>query len=236
MGKVLKRLPPDFLKDPCIVHVLDTFMDKGEKITVKSGSVLSVEGTVSNYSYVVIEGEVVSTRVSVDGNQRYFWDSMLSDRDPFVCIPSVISEKPLSVSIVAKKQSVLYRISSRDFNKMMDNDGTFAAGAARILAAKFMRKNADYQELSETEPRYRFYKFLDRISHEYGEVIGESIIIKLPVTHQAAAEYLGVDRTTIFRAYRSLNEKGILDCVDNCYIIKDIERFNKVCAESRVER
>ncbi len=212
--------------------MLDTYVDEGEKITVKSGTVLENEGAVSRYSYVVIEGEVASSRVSVDGNQKYYWDSMISDRDPFVCIPSVVSKKLLSVSIVAKKQALLYRISAHNFDELMDNDGSFAVGIARILACKFIRKSMTHQELSETEPRYRFYKFLDSISREYGEVIDETIVIKLPMSHQAVAEYLGVDRTTIFRAYRDLNKKGILDHIKNFYIIKDIEGFNKICSET----
>ncbi|TMZ56738.1 Crp/Fnr family transcriptional regulator [Klebsiella pneumoniae] len=79
------------------------------------------------------------------------------------------------------------------------------------------------QELTYQDVRHRIIAILLRLAEAHGTARGETVVLRLPVTHQDLASMAGTTRESVNRILNDLRRKRILDMNRYHIILNDVE-------------
>ena len=153
---------------------------------------------------IILEGYIEIVKTDYNGNRTIIED--LYENDIFGSDMSSISNS--EYNIVTKEDSKIIIIY---FNEIINNDlstpyySIFIKNLLSIMSDKMKTINERIEILANKTIRNKLLAYFKIMSNK-----NKSSVIYLPYTYSDLADYLGVDRSAMYRELRSLKDDGLI--------------------------
>ncbi len=192
-------------------------------INAKAGRTLLSLGARSNNVYIVLEGRVQVTLVSLEGREVILRD--LGKGEMFGEL-AAIDDQPRSASIVALSDCVLATISAATFRSAIAELPAGAMWLARRQAAQIRDLTEKVFELNALRVRSRLHCELLRMC---GHVNGhDSVTIEPSPTHAELASRVGTHREAVTREIGYLVDQGIVEQQRRRMTVLDVRALTRL--------
>lgn len=171
----------------------------------------------NNIIGIILEGYVQIVKTDYNGNRTIIED--LYDNDIFSSKLSNISNN--EYSIITKEDTKLIILY---FNEILNNElntsyyNQFLKNLLYIMSDKMTNINNRIEILSNKTIRNKLLAYFKIMSKR-----NNSKVIYLPYTFIDLADYLGVDRSAMYRELRNLKEEGLITIVNKKIILNFYE-------------
>ena len=209
----------------------------GQRFTVKRGEIISdsIEGSDNEYMYILDKGLAALTSTNKRGDEfiYIFFKAprcigfsplvrKMMDIQPF---PEV--HQPTLLSILAKSDCVLYRISQNDFSEFM-KDREFSDLMTQVIFSTYMDMLYHYYTSREASAAGRLCGLI--VEQSEADKSGRLILDPL-FTYDELSHYLGVHNITVARIMSALKKEGIIKKDGRKTVISDMEKLRAVMNE-----
>lgn len=192
----------------------------GLEINVKSGSFLFHEGEFPKHVYLVRSGKVRLSKMTVDGKE---FSIHLKQKDELVGEVGLFNEMAISVTAEVIEKATLVRFDIQVLEALFSDHGEIAVAFMKWFARHTQSTQAKFRDLILCGKKGAFYSTLIRFSNSYGEEKNGDIFIKVKLTNQDIANYIGTTRESVNRMLNDLKKENILTMKDGYIIIKNIQ-------------
>lgn len=190
---------------------------EGNTLHLKKNNTILSNIKQDNIIGIVLEGYVQIVKTDYNGNRTIIED--LYDNDIFSSKMSNISNN--EYSIVTKEDTKLIILY---FNEILNNElntsyyNQFLKNLLYIMSDKMTNINNRIEILSNKTIRNKLLAYFKIMSKR-----NNSKVIYLPYTFIDLADYLGVDRSAMYRELRNLKEEGLITIVNKKIILNFYE-------------
>lgn len=177
--------------------------DRGTPVRARAGRTLIALGEGGNQVYLVLDGRVQTSLVSLNGR-----DVILRDLGPGDLFGELaaIDEQPRSASVVALTDCVLACLSGNEFRAAVTDLPPVAHWIARRLTRQVRDLTERVFELNALRVRSRLHCELLRMCAG----ADEAVTVEPAPTHLELASRIGTHREAVTREMRYLMEEGII--------------------------
>lgn len=194
----------------------------GQKVDLPKGYDINTQGQIPEYCYLVISGRVMSYELTYNGDIRsynYMVPGSLFLED---CL---LLDKPCPVIFRTMEPTTLLKIYKCDLKRALKHDIDVVMDICVSMADKF----TSAMDLLRLEPIMPAEWKICRLLLSFADYNGSNATgkIKIPekIRQSDIAELLGMNRITVTRNLKSLEEKGFISRKDGFYYINDLEEF-----------
>lgn len=194
---------------------------EGNSLYFKKNNTILTNIKQDNIIGIILEGYIQIVKTDYNGNRTIIED--LYENDIFSSKMSNISNNEYSV--VTKEDTKLIIIY---FDEILNNDlntsyyNQFLKNLLFIMSDKMTNINNRIEILSNKTIRNKLLAYFRIMSKK-----NNSKIIYLPYTFIDLADYLGVDRSAMYRELRNLKEEGLINIINKKIILNFYEdQFN----------
>jgi CRP-like cAMP-binding protein len=166
----------------------------------KAGKYIFHEGDPAQQLYVLVDGRIKLTQVSLQGEQIIL--EHVSPGDAFGVV-AVLSNIPYPASAFTINDSILLSWDYQLMNRLMERYPCITFNALRILANRIRDFQNRMLELSTERVERRIANALIRLARQTGKKTDSGILVDLPLTRQDLAELSG---TTLYSVSRTLTQ------------------------------
>ncbi|MCD8510208.1 MAG: Crp/Fnr family transcriptional regulator [Bacillus sp. (in: Bacteria)] len=192
----------------------------GTEITARSGQTLFYEGEEAKYIYLIKEGQVRLSKMTMD-NKKFILH--LKQKDDIVGEFSLFNEMKASMTAEVTSFSILYRFERKVLEALFTQNGEIAVTFIKLFARNTQATQAKFSDLLLYGKTGAFYSILIRFANSYGVPHSEGTLIKMKLTNKELADFVGTSRETVNRMINDLKRDGILLVDGGSIIIKDME-------------
>lgn len=185
--------------------LLKAFSQSGAKFTLPKGALISCDGEVNNYVYLICSGCISHSFVDENGNVRILL--LLSTGDVFGEI-TLLQEDEDKVITTAITPVILKRINKIEFFDILKTNPTYTKAIMQLHSTKIRILMAQIKDTAYCNISQRLYNLLLRLAHQHGTSVPSGIRIKYPFTHEDFSQMLGSTRSTITRELSKLEKEG----------------------------
>ncbi len=158
--------------------------------------------------YLVIQGRVKLTQVSVDGQQVML--GYLSAAREFGVI-ALLEEMTYPVTAQAAGECRLLVWDRAVLNGLAEEMPVIARNALQIMARQIQYFQKRIQELSTQRVERRVARALLRLAQQTGKKVEQGVLIDLPLTRQDLAEMTGATLFTVSRIIKAWETQGLVE-------------------------
>ncbi len=174
---------------------------------IERGGFYYQEGDPAEYVYVLIEGRIRLTQLTVEGQQvilRY-----ITPVEEFG-VSAVLSETdfPASAEAVEDSQALIWDTES--MKQLMFSIPAIAFNAIQILAGRVREFQDRLREMATERVERRIARTLLRLARQVGRKTSEGVLIDMPLSRQDLAEMTGTTLFTVSRTLSQWETRGII--------------------------
>lgn len=190
---------------------------EGDTLSFKKNNTILTNIKQDNIIGIILEGYIQIIKTDYNGNRTIIED--LYDNDIFSSKMSNISNNEYSV--ITKEDTKIIIIY---FNEILNNNlntsyyNQFLKNLLYIMSDKMTNINNRIEILSNKTIRNKLLAYFKIMSKR-----NNSKVIYLPYTFIDLADYLGVDRSAMYRELRNLKEEGLITIVNKKIILNFYE-------------
>ncbi len=190
---------------------------EGNTLSFKKNNTILTNIKQDNIIGIILEGYIQIIKTDYNGNRTIIED--LYDNDIFSSKMSNISNNEYSV--ITKEDTKIIIIY---FNEILNNNlntsyyNQFLKNLLYIMSDKMTTINNRIEILSNKTIRNKLLAYFKIMSKR-----NNSKVIYLPYTFIDLADYLGVDRSAMYRELRNLKEEGLITIVNKKIILNFYE-------------
>lgn len=164
------------------------------------GEIICLEGDRCTNVYFIVKGQVKVNKVSLEGREQVM--IRLGPGDAFGLVPA-FDGGPNPATVEASTEVVLYAFRKEDFLHLVRRYPEVALAVLKHLAAKLRHFTGLVEDLSLYTVEVRLARLLLRLATV------EDVVPRRMTQQEMAAE-LGTVREVIGRAFRGLEEEGVI--------------------------
>ena len=199
----------------------------GARRRFPAGATLFLEGDPAHEALVVLAGEVKVSVGSREGREVildvFGPGSLLGEL-------SVIDGRPRSASVAALSPVEVLAVHAGPFNEFLDRH-PLVLRCLLIEVIDRLRTRVHHQlEFGTGDALGRICARLVELADRYGQVDGESVALRSPVTQSELAAWTGLSREAVVKALRVLRQLGWIESRGRFIAIRDIERLRQRAA------
>ena len=190
---------------------------EGNTLHFKRNNTILTNIKKDNIIGIILEGYIQIVKTDYNGNRTIIED--LYENDIFSSKMSNISNNEYSVITKEDTKVIIiyfYEILNNDLNTSYYNQ--FLKNLLYIMSDKMTNINNRIEILSNKTIRNKLLAYFKIMSKK-----NNSKIIYLPYTFIDLADYLGVDRSAMYRELRNLKEEGLITIVNKKIILNFYE-------------
>jgi CRP-like cAMP-binding protein/AmiR/NasT family two-component response regulator len=183
----------------------------------KEGDQIYRNGNYPGYVYYLLEGQVKLFYLNEKGKEL-ITDIVTSGE--FFGYECVIINREYSQNSMALVNSKILRISSDEFNSILQGDGNLANGLLEVISLRIPEKENDMLSLAYDSVKVRIGSRLLYLSTKF-----ESNTLEISRTDLASLA--GTSMETVVRVLSDFNEEGTIELDNHKIILKDIKALKK---------
>lgn len=183
------------------------------------------EGDPSDWFYILINGKVKITKMSVDGREIII--ELISPPDFFGGF-AVLKGFPYPANAVAMEDSNVIKISRHNLLKVIDRFPNVMYDMAANLGDRIREFHDTLKNIALERVESRIAALLLKLADKTGEKKDKTILINMRLTKQDIAEMVGTTVETTIRVMSKFKKSGFIDDKDGKVLIKDINALESI--------
>ncbi|MBO8126935.1 MAG: Crp/Fnr family transcriptional regulator [Firmicutes bacterium] len=187
--------------------------------------VLFLEGDPGEAMFIILEGAVQVYTLSPEGKEKIL--AILGQGDLLGEL-SLLDGEPRSATAQALEPTRLAVIDRAQFERFIRENSEVALILLRDLAHRLRQTDAHLQDLVFKDIQSRLAKVLLDLAEDYGENTSQGVKIKLKLTHQQLANYVGSTRETVTRTLLAFQDAGYVGFDQRFLVITDPETLQQI--------
>lgn len=189
---------------------MDILITWGASIkNICKGEIIFNEGFEARYYYQIIKGEVRLFNTNNEGKE--YTQGIFQDGNSFGEPPIFINE-PYPASAIAVKDSVIIKIGSQSFIKILDEYPQLQKILLKEFARRIYNKSITAREIINNPPEIRILGFLNSLKKKDCDK-KERILV--PYTRQEIANLTGLRVETVIRTLMKMKERKKVEIINH---------------------
>ncbi|WP_297421008.1 Crp/Fnr family transcriptional regulator [Clostridium sp.] len=180
------------------------------------GDVIFTEGNVSNTLYFINEGKIKLYKYTKDGKEQIL--HILSEGDFFGELELI---KPSKYRFNAKaiENAKICTLTKDEMKEIMMKKPEIGIKLLETIGERLSRVENLVQNLATNDVDSRMAYLLIDLIEQYGKTTKNNVSIKLPLSREEMANYIGVTRETISRKLKKFEDEKLIKIIGTKNII-----------------
>ena len=209
-----KKVPIfSFLSDDELIKIIDM---TGHKV-YKKGDRLCKQGDKSNTLFIINEGKVKISKLTVEGKEQIV--HIFTNGDFFGELSLFSGEEVFNFDAYAVSDVKVCTLTKQDMDKIIMSNPEISLKLLQVISKRLSQTENLAQNLATNDAEIRIAFMLLEFCEQYGTTTDQGMKIKLPINREEMASYAGVTRETISRKLSIFEELGIISLQGNKVII-----------------
>ena len=209
-----KKVPIfSFLSDEELIKIIDM---TGHKI-YKKGDRLCSQGQESDTLFIINEGQVKISKLTVEGKEQIV--HIFTNGDFFGELSLFNSDEIINFDAYAVSDVKMCTLTKQDMNKIIMSNPEISLKLLQVISKRLSQTENLAQNLATNDAEIRIAFMILEFGEKYGVTTDQGLQIKLPINREEMASYSGVTRETISRKLSIFEEAGIITLKGNKIII-----------------
>lgn len=189
----------------------------------RKGEMVFLEGEKSNSLYIINEGQIKLFKYTKEGKEQIL--HILSEGEFFGEL-SLLKEEEVAFNAEAITPLKICTLTKERLNNILLKQPEISLKILERVGERLSKVEKLVQNLATIDVEARMAALLMEFKDQYGVQTYKGIEIKLPLTREDMANYIGVTRETISRKLTKLQQEGLIQLIGNKKIvILDEERL-----------
>lgn len=178
----------------------------------KKGEILFHIGDVVNSIIIMNEGSVKAYKYTPDGREQILY--IFSDGD-FLGEQYLLSNQKAGYTVEALEKVKICMLSKSQFYQLLTLHPDIGVKIIEELGIRMGKLENTLQSMGVRSVDARISSLLLDFSSKYGKETKEGILIRLPLSREGMANYLGIARETVSRKLMQLEGEGYIRTISN---------------------
>lgn len=180
------------------------------------GDIIFTEGNVANTLYFINEGKIKLYKYTKDGKEQIL--HVLSEGDFFGEL-ELIKPSKYGFNSKAIVNSKICTLTKDEMKDIIMKNSEIGIKVLEAVGERLSKVENLVQNLATNDVDSRMAYLLTDLIEEYGESIEKNISIKLPLSREDMASFIGVTRETISRKLKKFEDENLIKIVGTKNII-----------------
>ena len=216
-----KKVPIfSFLSDEELIKIIDM---TGHKL-YKKGEMLCRQGEKSDTLFIINEGQVKISKLTVEGKEQIV--HIFTTGDFFGELSLFSSDETYNFDAYAISDVKICTLAKQDMNEIIMSNPEISLKLLQVITKRLTQTENLAQNLATNDAEIRIAFMMLEFAEKYGVTTDQGLQIKLPINREEMASYAGVTRETISRKLSIFEELGIINLKGNkIIIIKQLDKL-----------
>ncbi len=216
-----KNVACDCLNDLCLSKVplfaslskesLTTITKEMNHKTFHKGQMIVYEGQEPLGFTVIQKGSAKAYRISSDGKEQILYIFPTHD---YFGGRFLFTEENVPYSVEALEETTVCILSKKQFMELLANHPPVALQLIEAMANRMRRLETSIQVMGGRNAELRIASLLVEFIDTFGSKTDEGFLVKMPLSREGIANYLGLARETLSRKLVQLEEESIIKFLD----------------------
>jgi CRP/FNR family transcriptional regulator len=208
LGKLCTGRVPIFagLEEAQLRQVADSITHR----SYEKGSIILSENEAPEFLAIISEGSVKACKNTPDGREQIIY--IFSEGD-FFGEHDLLFNRPSFYFIEALEQVKLCLLYKKDFQKLLRDSPDISFKIINELGDRLRRLESAVQNSGVRSAESRISMVLLEWIKKYGKQEREGILLRMPLSREGLANYIGIARETLSRKLGLLEDEGIVRSV-----------------------
>lgn len=195
------------------------------EVSYSKRDIVFSEGDPSEWFYIVVEGKIKITKLSMDGKEIIL--EVIQPFDFFGGI-AVLKGFPYPANAVAMEDTRLLRISRSNLLRVLDRFPTLMHCMALQIGERMKGSHETLKNIALERVESRIASLLLKLSDKAGIKIDNGTLIDMKLTKQDIAEMVGTTVETSIRTMSKFKKLGVIGEKDGKIVIRNIEKLRSL--------
>lgn len=200
------------LNDEELLEIVKTINHK----EYSKGDIIFSEGNVANTLYFINEGKIKLYKYTKDGKEQIL--NILSEGDFFGEL-DLIKPSKYGFNSKAILDAKICTLTKDEMKDIMIRNPEIGIKLLESVGERLSKVRSLVQNLATNDIDSRMAYLIIDLMEKYGEAAGNTISIKLPLSREDMANYIGVTRETISRKLKKFEDEKLIKIVGTKNII-----------------
>lgn len=182
----------------------------------KKGEIIFSHGDKVDSIIILNQGSAKAYKYTPDGREQILY--VFSEGD-FFGEQYLLTNRTAEYTVEALQAVKVCMLSKEQFEQLLLQHPNIAIKIIEQLGARMSRLERVMESMGVRSVDSRVYSLILEYTKEYGKMVPEGMLIRLPLSREGIANYLGIARETISRKLSQLESDGILRSVSNKSIL-----------------
>ncbi|QHQ60973.1 cyclic nucleotide-binding domain-containing protein [Anaerocolumna sedimenticola] len=165
---------------------------------------------------IINEGSAKAYKYTLDGREQILY--IFSEGD-FFGEQYLLSNQTAAFTVETLSTLKACTLTKSQLQELLFKHPDIAIKIIEELGSRMSRLENSLQSMGVRSVDARISSLLIDFSEKYGKAVTEGILIRLPLSREGMANYLGVARETVSRKLSQMEEEGIIRSVSNKSIL-----------------
>ncbi|MNO95736.1 cAMP receptor protein [compost metagenome] len=190
------------------------------------GQALILEEQPSDTLYIIKQGLVKLLKITSQGKEQIL--HILSTGDFFGELNIFNSDELSNFSAYALKNTDICMLTKGDMEQLIQENPDISLKLLKTITKRLAHTENLAQSLATKDPEIRIAYMILELGYKYGKPGNEQIHVKLPLSREEMANYVGVSRETISRKFSKFEDLGIIKIKGTREItIRNMQKLNQ---------
>jgi CRP/FNR family transcriptional regulator len=194
-------------------------------VAFKKKEVIFSEGDPPDWLYIVAEGKVKITKLSMDGKEIIL--EVIQPMDFFGGV-AVLKGFPYPANAMAMEDSKLIRISRTNLMRILNRFPHLMYRMALQLGDRMKESHESLKNIALERVESRIASLLLKLSDKAGQKVNDGLLIDMKLTKQDIAEMVGTTVETSIRTMSKFKKLGIIAEKEGKILIKDVKKLRSL--------
>ncbi len=175
------------------------------------GETICMEGHAADYVAIFNAGSAKAVRTGADGREQILY--LFSEGD-FFGERQLLTQQPAAWTLVALEPVRLCLLSREAFGTLLRENPDIALNVIGELERRLGRLENALLGMGARRAEARLAAVLSEFAASYGQPHPEGILIRMPLSREGLASYVGMARETVSRKLGQFEDNGLLRSLD----------------------
>lgn len=199
-------------------------VNKINHMEYRKGDVIFNEGNLANTLYFINEGKIKLYKYTKDGKEQIL--HILSEGDFFGEL-DLIKPSKYRFNSKAIEDSKICTLTKSEMKNIMMSNPEISIKMLETVGDRLSKVESLVENLATNDVDSRMVYLIKDLMKKYGEKVGDNISIKLPLSREDMASYIGVTRETISRKLKKFEDEKLIKVVGTRNIIVLSEEWER---------
>jgi CRP/FNR family transcriptional regulator, anaerobic regulatory protein len=205
---------------------LEKIAEKTRHRTCEKGDVILEEGSHPDYVAILNKGTVKASRLTADGREQILY--VFSEGD-FFGEQNLLSDRPSAYAVTALESVQLCLLFKKDFQTLLADNPDIGLKIIGELGWRMARLENAVRNMGVRSLESRIGAVLLEFVGKYGEKQEDGVLVRMPLSREGLANYIGIARETVSRKLGMFEDEGMIRSVGaRAILIRDMKALEEL--------